>query len=361
MLWAVAVLTAFLAVSTVLPHLPLAHGIVRIGDFPRQQILAVAVAVLLLSLLFGAEGTSWRVIQFVLAAVALAQAWVVLPFTPLWRRQSADLDPADKSAERFRLVAANVKMSNERHADLAAELTRQDPDLFVLMEVDQTWFDALSDVFARYPHVVNRSQDNSYGMVLASRFELSDTSVECLLTEDVPSIITTVTTPGGRRFRLYSIHPEPPVPHRGTEGRDGETALVALKVREEELPVIVTGDLNDVAWSGTTDRFRRISRLLDPRIGRKVFSTFDARFPLVRWPLDHLFHSADFRIGAMHRLAPCGSDHFPVMFDLALAAREEAESRPDHANGDDIARAHDLVEQAAERDEEPIGTDWEKK
>jgi endonuclease/exonuclease/phosphatase (EEP) superfamily protein YafD len=250
-------------------------------------------------------------------------------------------------------------MSNRQFASLESEITRHDPDIFVLMEVDDRWIEALSDLFAGYPHLVLQPQENSYGMALASKFALSDTVVDCLLTDGVPSIVTTVTTPDGQHFRLHSIHPEPPVPHRGSEGRDGETALTALRVKDETLPVLVTGDLNDVAWSGTTRRFRRISGLLDPRIGRKVFSTFDARYPLVRWPLDHLFHSAEFRLKGMRRLPACGSDHFPVMFDLVLCRTEDAESTPEDANGDDMARARELVGEARKRDEKPIGTDWE--
>lgn len=359
MLIAASALTVFLAVSTILPFLPLAHGLVRVGDFPRQQLLATALLVVAASLVLGAEGTAWRVIQIVLLAVAVVQAWFILPFTPIWRRQSADFDAATDKGEELKLLACNVKMSNDRFGELEGEIRRRDPDIVVLMEVDQRWRDALSELLSIYPTVVDQTQDNSYGMILASKFALSDTVVECLLTDGVPSIVTTVTTPEGQRFRLYSIHPEPPVPHRGTEGRDGETALVALRVKDETLPVLVTGDLNDVAWSGTTERFRRISRLLDPRIGRKVFSTFDARFPLIRWPLDHLFHSAEFRLKAMHRLPACGSDHFPVLFELVLCPDEDAESEPEQANGDDLSRARELVGEAKKRDEDAIGTDWE--
>ena len=359
MLILAATVTALLAVSTVLPFLPVAHGIVRIGDFPRQQIMAVAIAMLALSLVFGTGGAWWRLIQAALFVVAAVQLRYIVPYTPLWRRQSADHDPAHDEGEALRLIACNVKMSNRRFEALSAEIERRNPDMFVLMEVDDRWMEAIGGLLDAYPYVVAQPQDNSYGMLLASKLTLSETVVECLLTEGVPSIVTTATTPQGQRFRLYSIHPEPPVPNRGAEGRDGETALVAFKARDEVLPVLVTGDLNDVAWSGTTRRFRRISRLLDPRIGRRIFSTFDARFPLMRWPVDHLFHSPAFRLRGMERLPACGSDHFPVQFDLVLCPTAAAGSGPEAANGRDMARARDLVEQARKRDEEPIGSDWE--
>ena len=61
----------------------------------------------------------------------------------------------------------------------------------------------------------------------------------------------------------------------------------------------------------------------------------------------------------MRRLSACGSDHFPVVFDLVLTGTPKAESEPEQTNGADIHRARDLVDQARKRDEKPIGTDWE--
>jgi endonuclease/exonuclease/phosphatase (EEP) superfamily protein YafD len=74
-----------------------------------------------------------------------------------------------------------------------------------------------------------------------------------------------VALPDGRHFRLHVLHPEPPIPFEDTLGRDGELILTAREVRSDTLPAIVTGDLNDVAWSRTTRRFQRLSGLLDPR------------------------------------------------------------------------------------------------
>lgn len=359
MLTVAALLTFLLAVATLLPFLPLAHGIVRVGDFPRQQLLGIAALLFAAVLLLG-DGWISTLLLAVLLAVCVIQFWFILPFTRLWRSQSRQYEAAvDGQGVGLRILACNVKMSNRRYGELAATVEANRPDLLVLMEVDERWLAELHGLLAGYPHLVRKPQDNAYGLLLASIFPLSDTVVEDLLTDGVPSIVTTVEPQGGNRFRLYVIHPEPPVPHRGSAGRDGETALAALKVRQEELPVIVTGDLNDVAWSRTTERFRRISRLLDPRVGRTIFSTFDARIPLVRWPLDHLFHSPEFRLKAMRRLPPCGSDHFPVLFDLVLCDRPAANSEPKQASREDIRRAEELAEKARRRHEEPIGANWE--
>ena len=79
----------------------------------------------------------------------------------------------------------------------------------------------------------------------------------------------------------------------------------------------MAGDFNDVAWSYTTDLFRDLSGLLDPRRGRGLYATFPADYPLLRWPLDHVFHSEALALVEMRRLGDVGSDHFPILVELA--------------------------------------------
>ena len=99
--------------------------------------------------------------------------------------------------------------------------------------------------------------------------------------------------------------------------------------------MVVCGDINDVAWSRTTRLFQKISGLVDPRKGRGMFSTFHARYPGVRFPLDHILHSTEFRLVEMRRLPYVGSYHFPVVATLSLepnATAKQAAPAPDGAD-----------------------------
>tara|TARA_R110000850_G_scaffold30219_4_gene83269 strand:- start:3419 stop:3961 length:543 start_codon:yes stop_codon:yes gene_type:complete len=125
-----------------------------------------------------------------------------------------------------------------------------------------------------YAYWVKVPKDNGYGICVMSRLALSDITVREVGTEGVPSVRAGVTLRSGARLRLYVIHPEPPVIHHDTKGRDSEIAHVGMEAARDPLPAIVTGDLNDVAWSSTTRSFQRLSGLLAPWIGTVAAGLF---------------------------------------------------------------------------------------
>jgi endonuclease/exonuclease/phosphatase (EEP) superfamily protein YafD len=122
--------------------------------------------------------------------------------------------------------------------------------------------------------------------------------------------------------------------------------IVAKELRHRDDPSIVVGDLNDVAWSRTNNLFKRISGLVDPRVGRGFFSTFNARWPMLRYPLDHVFCSKQFHMVDFKVLRNCGSDHFPVFARLSLQASATAEPREPPPSPHDEAETREKINAA---------------
>jgi hypothetical protein len=157
-----------------------------------------------------------------------------------------------------------------------------------------------------------------------------------------------VVLPDGHRVWLNGVHPRPPAPGEADESleRDAELLLVGRRVADSAIPVVVCGDLNDVAWSHTTRLFQKTSRLLDPRKGRGFINSFHARIPVLRWPLDHFFHSDHFHLVKMCRLPYTGSDHFPVQVILRIERGAAEEQEAPQADAADREEAREVIAEA---------------
>ena len=315
----------------------------RGADFPRLQILFVGLVALAGLLFIQAEWTLVRELLLlgVIAAVAY-QLKMVLPYTPIWKKQVLHVRRDQVNVEQqISLLVANVLTPNHKHHLLLEQIDRLQPDVVLTLETDQIWQEALKPIEADYPYRVAVPQDNLYGMHLYSRLPLADTEVKFILSDETPSIHTTIRLRSGLDVQLYCLHPKPPSPTEAKDStlRDAELLIVGDQIKDIDESCIVMGDLNDVAWSRTTRLFQRISGLLDPRVGRYFMNTFHADYPLLRWSLDHIFHSTDFGLVEMKRLPHIGSDHFPIyvvlqtgrIFEQKQQELEQTESDEDEA------------------------------
>ena len=315
----------------------------RGADFPRLQILFVGLVALAGLLFIQAEWTLVRELLLlgVIAAVAY-QLKMVLPYTPIWKKQVLHVRRDQLNVEQqISLLVANVLTPNHKYHLLLEQIDRLQPDVVLTLETDQIWQEALKPIEADYPYRVAVPQDNLYGMHLYSRLPLADTEVKFILSDETPSIHTTIRLRSGLDVQLYCLHPKPPSPTEAKDStlRDAELLIVGDQIKDIDESCIVMGDLNDVAWSRTTRLFQRISGLLDPRVGRYFMNTFHADYPLLRWSLDHIFHSTDFGLVEMKRLPHIGSDHFPIyvvlqtgrIFEQKQQELEQTESDEDEA------------------------------
>lgn len=316
---AFAIITALFVLATLAPGIRTSVWWIRGFDFPRLQLLLLSAVVLVAQLAFHPIDEPWTLAIIVLnAGCMLWQAWWIWPYTPLARTEVEDASAG--RGTRIRLMASNVMMHNRDSDRLLALVREHRPDVLIALETDAWWESQLDALLEQMPHVVRCPLDNLYGMHLYARLPLDDVRLCYLVEDDIPSIHATLEL-DGQRVALHALHPRPPSPTESdsSKERDAELVLVGKAARKSRVPVIVAGDLNDVAWSRTTRLFRKVSGLLDPRIGRGMYNTFHARMPGLRWPLDHLFHSDHFALVAMRRLPDIGSDHFPILVELALA------------------------------------------
>lgn len=356
----VGLLSLAVIYATAVPLLRVDAWWIRVFDFPRLQIVALMGLTLAgyVSLRICGRLRRWE--NALAAVVGVAVVWqlvLIAPYTPFYPTEMSESRAEDDSnPNRISLLVYNV-LSENRQVDALRDLVHEnDPDIILLSEPNQWWLEQLDGLEEDYPYTLFQPQENHYGKLLYSRLELVDPEIRFLIEREIPSIRSKVRLRSGALVTLYGVHPRPPgIPRPegekdgGAEGdgegdgdeaderedsdmRDAELLLVADEVKElGGEPVIVAGDFNDVAWSHTTHLFQRIGGLLDPRVGRGLFNTFDTTSRILRYPLDHVFASEHFLLVELRRLPDIGSDHFPMLVVLdydpgASVVNEEPQS-----------------------------------
>lgn len=347
---ALIVIGSIMVAATALPLLRKESWWIRIFDFPRLQITVISALTLFAYVLFYLRFDSdWLEHLFLigLGLCVVYQSYMMFPYTPLSRKQVQQSMNVE-SDSIFSFLFANVLMENRNAEKLIRTIKERDPDVILAVEANEWWRDQLAEFERTHPHKVLQPQENTYGMLLYSRLELVNPQVKFLVQDDVPSIHTGVRLLSGTEIEIRCLHPRPPFPtedERSTE-RDAELIIVGKEARDSERPIVVLGDLNDVAWSRTTYLFQDVSGLLDPRVGRGFYHTFHARYPIVRFPLDHAFHSNHFRLVNFDRLDYFGSDHFPVYLKLSYEPDAVSSQEKLQADSSQEKEADEKIEKA---------------
>ena len=340
-------IAGLLLLSTLIARIKLRWWWIRSFEFPRVQIAALAGLCALISAVL-LESGQWRTVAVALSLLTLLlQLRYILPWTQIWPVQVKSSSDAPND-QKITLLIANVLTPNRKADKLLSMIKQHQPDIVITLESDQWWQEQLDQALEdQWPNSVKIPLDNLYGMHMYSQLPLSETEVKWLIQDDIPSIHTYVTLENGDRVRLYALHPRPPAPSESEKSlwRDAELLLVGQEIHQHPSATLVAGDLNDVAWSRTTRRFCRISGMLDPRRGRGMFSTFHASYPVLRWPLDHVFVSEHFTLDSMQRLDAFGSDHFPILATLSYRPSRQNEHETPEASQEERQDASETIEQ----------------
>ncbi|WP_210466303.1 endonuclease/exonuclease/phosphatase family protein [Rufibacter roseolus] len=316
---------------------------IRILDFPRVQVAILCTVILgLYGWLYGYELLTQKIFAGLLVLAIVNELVHVYKFTPFVRVQALRSKiKAPKNS--FGVMISNVRMSNTRYDRFLKVVRENDPDLLLINEPNHRWANAISELDQRYPYCIKEPLENTYGMMFYSKFKLTHTEVRYLVEEGIPSFYMLVELPSGLKFDLFTVHPQPPHLNKDTDTREAELLTVAKMAKDSPYASIVIGDLNDVAWSYTTNLFRKISGLLDPRIGRGFFNTYNAFVPFFRYSLDHIFYDPAFRLIRIKRLPFFGSDHFPMFIRLNYEPLEADEHEVPEPNEEEQEDAEELL------------------
>lgn len=339
-------------ILTIFPFVAVDHWAVRVFDFPHLQ-LTLLTLLALLTYFYRFNVRKFQDYLFVIALTAcfIFQGMKIFPYTAFAKYEVNNASSGE--VDFVSIYTANVLQDNEK-ADLVVEDTKRfDADVVLFTETNEKWIRSLNKGLGhKYPYKIEVPLENTYGMLLYSKYSLEESSIKYLIEDTIPSIHTKIALPFGKKIQLFAIHPAPPTPQHNPSSvdRDAELMKIAKLSLNSSYPVIVIGDFNDVAWSETTSLFSKFSGLLDLRKGRGFFSTYNAKSWIMRWPLDHIFSSPDFRVLDVQRGNKTGSDHFPFYTRLSLEPELASKQQLPKPSKKEIEEAFEQIDNEKKED-----------
>lgn len=225
---------------------------------------------------------------------------------------------ASAGAPRLRFLVANVEYGNHDYDRLVRLVREVDPDVIGLTELTPAWVRALDSPLKDHPNRRLAPEEGAYGAGLYSKVPLRESRIERFPAGGSPSVVAIVAI-DTRPLAVVVTHVHTPF---AGGSRTRQLHALADELRMLGKPAAVCGDFNAVPWS------QPIYDLAEEADLRSIYGRFGlaATWPadssrLFRVPLDNCLVSERVAV-ADRRVGPdIGSDHLPLIVDLALEHR----------------------------------------
>ncbi|WP_422795138.1 endonuclease/exonuclease/phosphatase family protein [Sphingobacterium sp. HJSM2_6] len=346
MLITLITIQSILILISLLPFIQNQHWIFRVAEFMKLQILPLQVIIVIISFFYLHEYSQLWYFQIGQLLLIGYHIYILMRYTKFWKtpikRQSKN------SSEQVKIISCNIYQYNNEYQRFVNLIEQEKPDIFLTMESNNDWEQAMRVLEPEYPFFEKVTLENTYGMHFYTKLKVIRKQTHFFVADDLPSIEVELETKDGQRFIFFAAHPPPPSPteERNSKERDGDLLSIAKKVRDYKLPVLVTGDFNNVAWAKSSILFKKTSRLIDARIGRGILSTFHTKYWFFRVPLDLLFHSADIFIDKLFIYPSVGSDHFPIGCECHIDRQsDKQEELVKNLEGGEMEEVNELIEE----------------
>lgn len=222
------------------------------------------------------------------------------------------------ASPRLRLLVANVYKNNRDYEAIAALIRRERPDVVGFVEVLPHLVAGMEktgvhrDYPYRYYHAVGVA-----GLALWFHEQPAEVREPVIFASKGNPVFRATVRLGDREVRLWLVHPPNPIGD-GRERANPDLEALGLAAGVEQGTRIVAGDLNRTEGSPYFADFVAESGLVDSRLGFGPQPSWPSWSPY-RIPIDHAFVSRDLAV-VSRRLGPTiGSDHFPLILDVAFA------------------------------------------
>jgi endonuclease/exonuclease/phosphatase (EEP) superfamily protein YafD len=219
----------------------------------------------------------------------------------------------------LRILIFNVTAHNERTDDVIELFETSDADLIFIFEGGSRLEEAINRSDLSYDLSPGLRTAFSFGNAVLVKQGLDVDQRLLSIGPNKPRAREIDIVLGEVPIRILSVHPPSPTTGQKTTTRDEQLAGVAEWAAEQDLPVVVAGDLNASPWS---HGYRPLadSDLINSLEGFGPQASWPALLGPFGVPIDHLLHSAELTTVEREVGPSLGSEHRSVYITVARAA-----------------------------------------
>jgi endonuclease/exonuclease/phosphatase (EEP) superfamily protein YafD len=243
---------------------------------------------------------------------ALLNATLLMPRTS--PSPPVDVEPGSFT---IRCVSLNVLQGNTSYAKVEAFLREAGADVVLLQEVTPKWRPVLQRLRDVFPHQLDHARKDSKGAALLSRFAGNFRFEPFPGDRQIGALVGDLSTPAGP-LTIYGIHSHKPTSPRHARGQREYFEWLARLSAEPGGPAIVAGDFNSTPWSYGFRAFTDHSAFTNTSRAVVFDATWCVGLP-IQLVIDHAFTSPHWRLRSRKIGPAVGSDHRPLIVDLALS------------------------------------------
>ncbi|HRJ72483.1 MAG TPA: endonuclease/exonuclease/phosphatase family protein, partial [Terrimicrobiaceae bacterium] len=242
-----------------------------------------------------------------LTAALLLSAPLLRYFVP------AESAPPGRS---LKVLSFNVNTANPAVDAVRNFLQGQAADVLLLLEVDDRWMRELAGLADAYPYQLTETREDNFGIALLSKRPFVASEIRHFTADNLPVAACTIEKQGVV-YAIVGLHTLPPLNASYSASRDEH---LREAIPSAALPhLLVIGDFNLTPFSPRFSAILRHSGLRDSAEGFGLRPTWMSHHPVFAIPIDHALVSKDLRVVSRELGGSLGSDHRPLMIEIAPA------------------------------------------
>lgn len=283
---------------SILPNIISSYWLLDIFSNFKLQYLVISIGLILLVLISFKKKLS-AIILIIIAIIW--NSYFIIPYFV----QSEKFH----HKKEIKITSVNLLSSNSRENLVINYITKEDPDILILMELTPKWEKKLNIIIKKYEyHEIVPRLDN-FGIAVLSKYKM-DSHIDYFDLNNKPSIVSHLELEN-QILSVVATHPIPPINQTTFENRNKQLTNIIRDRNKFSDNLIIAGDFNTSSFSNHFEKLVE-GDLMDSRIGFGLLPTWPADYEILQTTLDHFLVSKNLKVIDRKTGPNIGSDHLPI-------------------------------------------------